>query len=179
MNKVNVKLCATTSRTQIKFTSTLYAEVKESSWYEKQTLFGINFPKVAELRYLEGMGSYPLAPGKPLMGPTGKWPCRCTSAVNALSIAPQALSDKNFEGPTGCPSLSLLNYRKTQFRSDKTVILNALWAKLIPIRLIWSESAWWLLHYSIPRVWQPIFCSMGRPRWACWVSDHDIAQPQA
>ena len=46
--------------------------------------------------------------------------------VNLLSIGPQSLSDKNWEGSTGCPFLSMLNYRKNQCRSDKTVILNTL-----------------------------------------------------
>ena len=49
------------------------------------------------------------------------------SRVNVLSIGPLSLSDKNWEGLTGCPCLSIdVNYKKNQCRSDKTVILNAL-----------------------------------------------------
>ena len=53
---------------------------------------------------------------------------KSTSPVNMLSIGPRSLSDKNWEGPTGCPGLSVLNYSKNQCWSDKTVILKALTA---------------------------------------------------
>ena len=49
--------------------------------------------------------------------------------VNALltvNIGLWSLFDKNWNGLTGYPSLSLLNYRKDQCRSDKTAILNTL-----------------------------------------------------
>ena len=39
---------------------------------------------------------------------------------------PRSLSDKNWERLTGDPRMSMLNYRKNQCRSDKTVILNAM-----------------------------------------------------
>ena len=48
--------------------------------------------------------------------------------VNVLSISPRSLSNKNWEGPTGCPCLFMLNWKKNQCRSDKTAIHNALTA---------------------------------------------------
>ena len=65
--------------------------------------------------------------------------CNRHIAVKALSICPRSLSDKNWEGPTSCPCLSMLNYGKNQCRSDKTVILNA----LIDIDHNWSGK--WLV----------------------------------
>ena len=37
---------------------------------------------------------------------------RLQSLVKALSIGPRPLSDKNWEGLTDCPCLSMSNYRK-------------------------------------------------------------------
>ena len=45
--------------------------------------------------------------------------------VNALSVGPRSLSDKNWEGPICCPPV-YRELRKNQCRPDKTVILNAL-----------------------------------------------------
>ena len=46
-------------------------------------------------------------------------------------MGPRYLSDKKLEGPTGCHSFSMLNYRKTQSRSHKTVILNPFTVNII------------------------------------------------
>ena len=54
-------------------------------------------------------------------------------SVNVSSIGPRSLSDKNWEGLTGCPCLSMLNHGKNQHRSDKTVILNALTVQYVSL----------------------------------------------
>ena len=56
----------------------------------------------------------------------GFWDFTATKIVNTFIIGPRSLSDKNWEGQTGCACLSMLNYGKNQCRSDKTLILNSL-----------------------------------------------------
>ena len=47
-------------------------------------------------------------------------------SVSVLSIGARSLSDKNLEGPTACPCLSMLNCGENQCRSNKIIILNAM-----------------------------------------------------
>ena len=70
-----------------------------------------------------------------------KWRIESTEDVNAVSIGPRSLSDKNWEGRTGCPCLSTkLNYGKDQCRSDKTVIPDALTGEIVDT--VTGPGAW-------------------------------------
>ena len=87
---------------------------------------------------------------------------RNSFTVNALSSGPWSLCDKNWEGLTGCPCLSMLNYSKNQCRSDKTVILNALTA-VIQLDNIAKVVVDWLVacYLVLDTVWT-------LQRWETW-----------
>ena len=92
--------------------------------------------------------------------------------VNAWSIGLRSLFDKNWNGLTGCPSLSLLNYGKDQCRSDKTAILNTLTTSLIKIvnSLRPSDAIWW--HRSGSTLAQVMACCLTAPSHylnQCWL----------
>ena len=83
------------------------------------------------------------------------------NTVNALNIGPRSLSDKNWEGLTGCPHLSMLNYWKNQCMSNKTEILNALTGNISymnlqsKLKIMLSRKCFLKM---LPAKW-PLFCS--------------------
>ena len=49
----------------------------------------------------------------------------------------------------------------------------------VPMNLIWSESANWLLSYSICKILGGLIMPMGMPIMPPWANNHDIAHLQA
>ena len=52
-------------------------------------------------------------------------------------------------------------------------------AKTVPINLIWSESAQWLLSCGIRKIPGVLNTPMGMPKRPQWANDHDVAHLQA
>ena len=52
-------------------------------------------------------------------------------------------------------------------------------AKMIPVNLIWSESAKWLLISVVHKTPGAVITSTGTSMWPQWANDHDVAHLQA
>ena len=54
-----------------------------------------------------------------------------------------------------------------------------LWAKIVPMNLIWSESTQWLLISGLCKIPGALIYAHGHAMWAWWANDHDVVHLQA
>ena len=71
----------------------------------------------------------------------------------------------------------LITPTRPQWANDQCVA--HLQAKTVPMNLIWSESAWWLLSYGICKIPGALIMPIGMPIMPIWVNNQDVAHLKA
>ena len=111
----------------------------------------------------------------------GKWPwcCKspCQGGFNELwSESAQWLLSSDIRKISGIPITPMATPMRPQWANDHDAA--RLYAKTVPMNLIWSESAQWLLSSSIYKVTRTLITPLGTPMWPWWANNHDAAHLQ-